>query len=370
MQNQIVKIKNDSYEIVDSIQDLKAEDSFFLLKLQETTGNGEARKYVGNYNKKDDVLTNFFDYTRWGKERKQETTKLNSSNSIQEERCFFSKSNFQMYLSDARDEFYAQEQVYRKNIKPLYSNILSQINNLENEVNFFSIYDVSDKANAKGSLRAYIRSDDPIWKLWRSFVLPRISSLSILKLQKINSSDNAPYFYFRIFLDYDFRPINHPKHSSIILNEPKEKEVERQKEYSKVKPNLRNEKFRKGVLDHMPLCPFTSVSDDRILRASHIKPHMVCINEANLEEAYDKLNGLTLTHTYDHLFDKGFITFLDDGTLICGTRLSRLTWSKLKVNTSNRTKFNIMPKGREKYLEYHRKYVFQDNVEELIRDDI
>ena len=82
--------------------------------------------------------------------------------------------------------------------------------------------------------------------------------LAYRKSKKINSSDNAPYFYFRIFLENDFRPINHPKRSSIILNESKEKDVERQKEYSKVRPNLSNEKFRKGVLDYMPLCLFTS----------------------------------------------------------------------------------------------------------------
>jgi len=40
----------------------------------------------------------------------------------------------------------------------------------------------------------------------------------------------------------------------------------------------------------MPQCPFTFISDERLLIASHIKPYKVCIEENNIEESIDYLN--------------------------------------------------------------------------------
>lgn len=80
----------------------------------------------------------------------------------------------------------------------------------------------------------------------------------------------------------------------------------------------------------------------------------------------DYLNGLALTPTYDWLFDRGYITFNNEGCLICGTRLSPYTWEKLNINPNSKNKMRIFPKGREKYLEFYRKFVFQDNIDELI----
>ncbi|MEJ7235574.1 hypothetical protein WL381_11770, partial [Staphylococcus epidermidis] len=32
-------------------------------------------------------------------------------------------------------------------------------------------------------------------------------------------------------------------------------------------------KYRNQVIEHMPQCPFTKISDERLLIASHIKPY-------------------------------------------------------------------------------------------------
>ena len=121
---------------------------------------------------------------------------------------FFSKSNLLLYLADAKDEYYYQEQIYRQNIKPFFKINFDKVNNLTNEVNFLICMKFSFKEKSN---RAYIRSDNNIWKLWRDIVLPMISYLSILKLKKVDSDDVSSYFYFRIFLDYQFRAIQHPK---------------------------------------------------------------------------------------------------------------------------------------------------------------
>ena len=75
----------------------------------------------------------------------------------------------------------------------------------------------------------------------------------------------------------------------------------------------------------------------------------------------DKHNGLTLSITYDYLFDKGYITFLDDGHIICSSLFEDNTWSRLNIDESK--KYEILPSGREKFLKYHREKVFKDDIE-------
>ncbi len=116
----------------------------------------------------------------------------------------------------------------------------------------------------------------------------------------------------------------------------------------------------------MSQCPFSKISDDRLLIASHIKPYNVCMKENKPQEAVDYLNGLALSPTYDKLFDQGYITFTDKGELICGTQLSAYTWEKLRINPNAKNIMRIYPQKREKYLEFHRKYVFQDNIDDIV----
>ena len=64
-QSQTIKIEGIEYAVIDSIQDLRAEDSFIhgSNKLAQFNGNGEAKKYVGSYrNNNIEVISNFFQY--------------------------------------------------------------------------------------------------------------------------------------------------------------------------------------------------------------------------------------------------------------------------------------------------------------------
>ena len=63
---------------------------------------------------------------------------------------------------------------------------------------------------------------------------------------------------------------------------------------------------------------------------------------------------------------KGISLFTDRGELICGTQLSAYIWEKLNINPNAKNKMRIYPEDREVYLEYHRKYVFQDNISDMI----
>ena len=80
----------------------------------------------------------------------------------------------------------------------------------------------------------------------------------------------------------------------------------------------------------------------------------------SLTESTSKYSSL-----YSNTSPKGYITFTDDGRLICGTQLSSYTWEKLQINPNAKNRMRIYPEDREEYLEYHRKYVFQDSVDDV-----
>lgn len=370
---QKIKIDGKEYFIIDSIQDFRAEDSFIHRKnkLAQFKGNGESKKHVGTYSgEKGEMMSNFFDYSEWGlehydskKKRKTFASAKESGALISENRCFFSKSNFQKYLNDAKTEYFAQEQHYHNNISEYYNERLEEVNNLETNQVFFSIYDASDNISQKQN-RGYVRSDDSIWKLWRELILPSISYLSILKLVPTDNQKTEPLFYFRILLDYQFRSFVHPK--SLDTEQELEKEEIETGVIKKPTHRKGSEKYRREVINHMPQCPFTKITDERLLIASHIKPYSICIKNNENDQALDYLNGLALSPTYDKLFDQGYITFTDNGELICGTQLSSYTWEKLSINPNAKNKMRIFPENREVYLDYHRNYVFQDDINDLI----
>lgn len=362
---QKINIEDREYFIIDSIQNLRAEDSFIYRKnkLKMFKGNGESRKYVGSYlGTSGERLSDFFEYEDWGKGIENGERVYTP---IQEGTCFFSKSNLLKYLYDSRIEYQKQEQVYNFDISEFYSTNLESINSIENDKIFFSIYDVSDFIDNKLS-RGYIRSDDEIWNLWRKLVLPKISYLSILKLIPTVgiTQTQKPLFYFRILLDYQFRSIVHPK---LIGTTTEIEFIEKVKRETKKAVGRQGaDLYRKKVIEHMPQCPFTKISEEKLLIASHIKPYRVCIKEGREDQALDYLNGLALTPTYDKLFDQGYITFKDNGDLVCGTLLSPYTWERLNINPNAKNNLRIYSEDRQEYLEYHRNFVFQDNIQDLV----
>lgn len=371
---QTIKIDGIEYNIIDSIQDFRAEDSFIHRsnKLAQFDGNGESKKYVGTYmGVLGQRMSTFFDYSTWGlahfddeKKRKSIESARESGAVIQDKTCFFSKSNLLKYLDDAKAEYYGQEQVYHNNISAFFNERYKEVQNIQDEHISFTIYDASDNLSQKQN-RGYIRSDDPVWKLWRELILPKISYLSILKLVPVSptAENNKTLFYFRILLDYQFRTFVHP--SALQLIDEAAVDIA---DIEKIKKSYRigQEKYRREVIEHMAQCPFSKITDERLLIASHIKPYSICLKEKREDQALDYLNGLALSPTYDRLFDQGYITFTNDGELICGTQLSPYTWDKLNINPTAKNKMRIYPENREEYLAFHRQNVFQDDINDLV----
>lgn len=98
-------------------------------------------------------------------------------------------------------------------------------------------------------------------------------------------------------------------------------------------------------------CSVTSVDDERVLIASHIKPW----SQATNEERLDPYNGLLLTSTLDACFDKGLLSFADDGTIVFSKTLSPKNRSRLHLSEDMRLRRVKEP--HLKYLRYHRKNI-------------
>jgi putative restriction endonuclease len=105
------------------------------------------------------------------------------------------------------------------------------------------------------------------------------------------------------------------------------------------------------VEDH---CRITQVDNPAHLRASHCKPW----RDSNNEERLDGENGLLLTPTIDHLFDRGFISFEDSGRLIVSPVAHRPSLHRMGVQTDHPVLVGGFTSGQQRYLAYHRESVF------------
>lgn len=77
-------------------------------------------------------------------------------------------------------------------------------------------------------------------------------------------------------------------------------------------------KFRTNVEAIERCCRLTGVTTPALLIASHIKPWRLC---SSAHERLDGANGLLLTPDADLLFDRGFISFKDDGEVLVSPRV-------------------------------------------------
>ena len=99
-------------------------------------------------------------------------------------------------------------------------------------------------------------------------------------------------------------------------------------------------------------CRITGVADRRFLRASHIKPWAVSDNQERL----DGNNGLLLAPHVDHLFDKGFISFANDGLLLVSEIVPAPVLTAWHIRQVKR---RALTHGQMFYMEFHRAEVFK-----------
>ena len=125
-------------------------------------------------------------------------------------------------------------------------------------------------------------------------------------------------------------------------------------------------RFRANVEAVERHCRLTKITNPTLLIASHIKPWRSC-KTAN--ERLDGMNGLLLTPDADLLFDRGFITFEDEGDVIVSPRfdsedlrrlgLGDLVMHRLGFGEAQRPwQTEAFGERQRQYLAYHRAEVY------------
>ena len=112
-------------------------------------------------------------------------------------------------------------------------------------------------------------------------------------------------------------------------------------------------KFRQQVSKVEKWCRITHVEKSEHLRASHCKPW----RDSDNEERLNGENGLLLTPTIDHLFDRGFIGFESNGDLLISPVAHRPSLEKMGIDTVRRVNVGSFSSGQKEFLEFHRERV-------------
>lgn len=111
--------------------------------------------------------------------------------------------------------------------------------------------------------------------------------------------------------------------------------------------------FKQRVMQIEHACRITGVTREEHLRASHCKPW----RDANNEERLDGENGLLLTPNADHLFDRGFIGFEDNGDVLVSPVAHGDSLARMGFVLSHKTNVGGFSEGQRRYLEFHRENV-------------
>jgi len=117
-------------------------------------------------------------------------------------------------------------------------------------------------------------------------------------------------------------------------------------------------RFREAVSRIETHCRITGVNRPEHLIASHCKPWRDCDNSERL----DGENGLLLTPSIDHLFDRGFISFENSGELLVSPVAHEVSLRKMGVPVGQRVNVGVFSGGQRRYLEFHRESVFLQAV--------
>jgi hypothetical protein len=111
--------------------------------------------------------------------------------------------------------------------------------------------------------------------------------------------------------------------------------------------------FKQRVMEIETRCRITGVENLSHLLASHCKPW----RDSSNEERLNGENGLLLTPSIDHLFDRGFIGFEDSGNLIISPVAHRPSLQRMGVETNRSVNVGTFTEGQRQFLDYHRNAV-------------
>ncbi|WP_375210988.1 HNH endonuclease [Hyphococcus sp.] len=110
--------------------------------------------------------------------------------------------------------------------------------------------------------------------------------------------------------------------------------------------------FRERLVEYWQgQCPLTGISDLALLRASHIVPWKDCTTDV---ERLDIHNGLLLSALWDAAFDRGLVSFGNDGNPIFSDRLSETARNELQFVKPLR-----LTRKHHERLAWHRNHILE-----------
>jgi len=112
--------------------------------------------------------------------------------------------------------------------------------------------------------------------------------------------------------------------------------------------------FRQRVAAIEFCCRVTGVKNLEHLRASHSKPW----RDSSNDERLDGENGLLLTPSIDHLFDRGFIGFDSAGELLVSPAADKDSLERMGVPVKQTLKVGAFSEGQRRYLKWHLEWIF------------
>lgn len=168
-----------------------------------------------------------------------------------------------------------------------------------------------------------------------------ISMLEVIKLKKLSGFAVEKT---KIFLEYFKSREEHDTFMNTPLTETEKEQL--------MKIRIGQGVFKNKLLCNDRKCKICGLLNQSLLIASHIKPWKYSDNMERL----DANNGFLLCPNHDSLFDKGYVTFNNEGKILISEQLPMSDYELLNIN-SNIT-ININDENR-KYLEWHRENIFK-----------
>lgn len=150
------------------------------------------------------------------------------------------------------------------------------------------------------------------------------------------------------------------KYDDIIESEIENSEITEKE--SLIKSRYGQGKFRNSLIDYWEgKCSVTGCEDTNLLVASHIKPWAwkgkTEKDKTTNKERLSKFNGLLLTPNLDKVFDKGLITFNDNGEIKISNKLSYETMDILGINEKMKLQKQL-EENHKYFLKIHRNNIF------------
>jgi hypothetical protein len=120
------------------------------------------------------------------------------------------------------------------------------------------------------------------------------------------------------------------------------------------KQRMGQDLYRQALLDYWGGCAVTGIEQPELLRASHAKPWAECGSD---EERLNVFNGFLLCAHLDALFDRGLLSFTDEGTGLISSELEADTIERLRLDKELRLRW--VAAEHHAFLIWHRQNLFR-----------